>query len=636
MVDVDTLQIQMTFSPYLWLDILTDISLYDSIKKFSDSYPQDEDKLSIIRGYGFILIACLYEFVDSVIRSPEVLDLPFDEGLKDAWASSRNRGRDSLTRLIKKNSPVSCVLNLVTAYWSDILKASSWEQLDPIRVKLADLMRNVRRGFRFSFKCGTSQRESRMNLENVLRLHALDYLWPHMATIGLLSGIYSEVYLRSSRGFSGNLLPDDWDQFESRPTTRFDELDDPAFPKRPPASWVVGYAFSLKLLIEQLAPKDSHTDIPKLTSKLKDTSSWTDLHKLGRAIRLPFMAPRNIKVRKVRPYPKSTLRTLMLAVKHGFKASQLLGIMGCPLKVVESDTLSAPHNFARLLRGSVLVAREHKEKVRIIRLLHKESHTSTSYSLAIFMPMYTLISNWSTWWVFFDLYSEDAENTPLRETVEGVLSELKDDIEIEEYPISEEELLSIAEDPGFTYLKEELSAAKDVNWNLRGALPELLSAVMFGTMDCHPIRIGIKPGFLEGKEVDVAAVSWQEGHPIAFNVLECKGYSVSSDIDLQKELDKFSETVSKIRNHRKEFANIMNLTCTPKKVRAIFISMADIGHIKLRIPKTLEVWSFEDFVKELRKQQIPNWHLRLLRKSSVALTIAFGESIQKLLFDEGK
>jgi hypothetical protein len=636
MADVDTFQIQMTFSPYLWLDILTDVSVYDSVKKFSDSHLKDEDKLSIIRGYGFILIACLHEFVDSVIRSPDVLDFPFDEGLKDAWASSRNRGRDSLTRLIKKDSPVSCVLNLITVYWNDILKASSWEQLDPIRVKLADLMQTVGRGFRFSFKGSTSQRESRMNLENILRLHALDYLWPHMVTIGVLSRIYSDVYLRSSRSFYGDLLPDDWAQFKSRPTTRFDEPDDLTFPKRPPVSWVVGYVFSLELLIKQLAPEDLPTDILKLTSKLKDISSWTDLNKLGRAIPLPFMTPPDVKIRKVRPYPKSILRTLMLPVEHGFKANQLLGIMGCPLKVVESDTLSAPHNFARLLRGSVLVAREHKEKVRIIRLLHKEHHTPTSYSLAIFMPVYTLISNWSTWWVFFDLYSEDAESKPLRETVQSVFSELKDDIEIEEYPISEEELLSIAEDPGFTYLKEELSAAKNVNWNLRGTLPELLIAVMFGAMNCHPIRIGIKPAFLEGKEIDVTAVSWQGGRPTAFNVLECKGYSVSSDIDLQNALDKFSENVSKIRKHGKELANIMNLTCTPKKVRAIFISMADLGYIKLRIPKNLEVWGFDDFVKELGRQQVPDWHLRLLRKSSVAMTIAFGEGIQKFLFDEGK
>ena len=380
-------------------------------------------------------------------------------------------------------------------------------------------------------------------------------------------------------------------------------------------------------------------DIDNLDKQLSNIHSWLSLSRLGRKSPLNFKESKKTYITKVRPFPKSVLRTIMLPAKRGFNAKQLLGIMGAPLKIVESDTLSAPFNLERVLIGSVATAHKYKQKVRIIRLVHKEHNSSPDYSLAIFMPTYTWISNWSSWWVFFDLYRdierfEDTDTTKMREIVQSILSRLKEDIEIKDYPISKEDLLSIAEEPGYFYLKNELTAAKNVNWNIRGALPELLAATYFGTLNSSPIQVDIKPRFLGGKELDVVGVEWIKDRPSTFHIVELKGTYVQSDKELESQLDKFSEKISIVQKNRKELANILGLKIAPRKVRAIFISMANLNHLRLKQYRYIELWSFDDFAGKLNQNKIPTWHINLLRRSSVALTIAFGEDIHKSIFND--
>jgi hypothetical protein len=617
---------------------VTDVGFFNEIQHLAASSTETENNIGLIRGYEYMLVTSLYSFVDVVIRSPQALDLPFDSGLNDAWSSIRNRGRDSLANLIRRDSPVSHVFNATNSYWNDLLKTTSWKELDAIRIVLSEWSRNIRRGFRFSYRFATSRRQLKTNPDIPLRPHALDWLWPHTAYIGYVSGIYSDVYSKSSNVPVNRQVSEDWHWAERLPSTRFDEPDDISFAKSPPDSWARGYALSLCFLIQSL-DQDESSDVTKVAEKLKEISTWRDLHALAMDIPLEFKAPRKTRFVKVRPFPKSSLRNLMLSPKRGFKAKQLLGILGAPLRIVESDGLSAPINLERLLEGSITTAKRHNEKVRVINLIHKQTDSSNGHSIAVFMPVYTMISNWSTWWVFFDLYYdfgrwEDTESARIREIVEGMLKRLSKDIEIEEYPINKEELLSIVEEPGFVYLKEELARAKNVNWNIRGVLPETVAAEYFGALGYHPIRVDVKPSFLNGRELDIVSIRWDNNSPAAFYVIECKGYSVSSDKELQKQIDGFSEKISAISSNLKQLADEIGVPVAPRGINATFVSLADISRLKLRIPPNIEIWSFEDFINELKQNHVPTWHLRLLRQSSVALTVAFGEGIQKSIFGE--
>jgi hypothetical protein len=635
---LDDFSVQTTFAPCLWLEYLIEAPLFNDVRGFANSFSENEEKLNVFRGFKLLLISSLYEFIDSVIRSPETLDIPFDEGLKDAWAFSGNRGRDTLSRFVRRNSPVSCVFNRISSFWNELLRANSWEDLESTRIVLFVWVQQIKHGFRYSHICQNNKRKLSIKPDKVLVSKALDYLWPQMAHIGKISGIYSDVYLKYANFTIDDPMPEDWKMSTPLPQTRLNTQDEPFFTKRPPKSWAQGYAFALSKLIQKLNETNS-SEVLELSIKLNKVSSWNAIYDISRDLPLDFIASKKTRIVKIRSFPKSSLRSIMLSVKHKFTAKQLLGIMGNPLKIVESDSLSAPFNFSTLLNGSVTKAKEFKQKVRIIRLLHKEPHDSNSYSIAVFMPMYTWISNWSSWWLFFDLYSdyskfEDHESVVYRDTVEKLLNDFKDDIEVETYPISKDELLTIAEDPGFMYLKDELMSAKNINWNIRGVLPELVCAAYYSALDFHPVIIGMKPRFLDGKELDIVSVNWDEGNPLTFNIIECKGSSVSNDKELQQQIDKFAEKIKIIRQNKKQLAENLNIVGIPQKVNATFISLADIDGLDLKKPRSIDIWSFDTLINKLKEAQIPTWHLELLRKSSVALTITFGESFHKVLFDQ--
>jgi len=625
--------IETEFSPYLWLDLITDQTFFEAAKEKAKANSATE--MSFIKGYEYLIIASLHQFMDLLIRNPQSFDLPVDEGLRDAWSYGTDRGREALTRFIQKDSPLSYVFNSVNGFWNDLLRTNQWDELNSLRVRISEWTRHIRKGFHYSCRCRTEKRQLRKNPDIVLRMHALDFLWLHMGHLGFISGIYATVFSRNGEVLVEN--DNELDRENLCPSTKLDHRHNLSFPKRPPASWAPGYIFSLILLIQRL-DENRHPDVNRLLMRLGKISTWQGLSRLQHTMPLDFKASRKIHIVKVRPFPKSSLRNIMLPTRPKFDANKLLGIMGSPLKVVETDTLCAPSNFERLLRGSIDIAREYKEKVRVIRLAHKEYHYATAYSLAIFLPVYTMISNWSSWWIFFDLYldkspGEDNESAVIRNRINDVLRNFSDDIELEEYLITKEEFLTIAEEPGFVWLRDELKRAKNINWNIRGALPEILCATYFGALDYHPIRVDFKPSFLNGKELDVVAIEWEKSHPSIIRVIETKGSSVSDDHELQAQINKFSEKIKVINKNRKRLAQELGVSMAPRKVRAIFVSLADLTHIRVKVPTNVELWNFNRFINELQANHIPAWHLQLLRKSSIAVRIGFGESILKAIFD---
>ena len=229
-MSLDKVSIEYTFSPCLWIKSLTDLSVYNQIKEHSESF-KDDESLNIIKGYEFLFSASLYQFIDGVIRSPETFDIPFDEGLKDAWSSSRNRGRESLTKYIRKSSPVSYVFNRVNIFWNDLLRAKTWDELEPVRIALSSWSIDVIRGFRFSYRSRTSRYQLHTNPELTLIRPSIDWLWPEMSHIGHLSGIYRDIYVNTPKEQSSGQNDDEWSMAEELPRTRFDEKEDFSFPR---------------------------------------------------------------------------------------------------------------------------------------------------------------------------------------------------------------------------------------------------------------------------------------------------------------------------------------------------------------------------------------------------------------------
>ncbi|MBI4312821.1 MAG: hypothetical protein HY681_13725 [Chloroflexi bacterium] len=625
--------IEATFSPYVWLEILLDPSTIKTLESEEVSSKNQSKSGLRFEGYKFLVAAFLYDFVEHVIACPSVIDLPYDPGLADAWQRQQTRGRDTLAQLVRKDSSISLVLNQVLQFWSDLLPLRSWSDFALTRIRIAEYAQAIRRGVRFAYTANEGQDIKRQRVESALGNLALDYLWPTFGIAGELSGFYSDIYMRSVTAMRNNVRPEELDFESGEPTTRYDRPDELHLPNRPPELWATGYARSLRICIDRLATKDTDPAVRNVLRLLEEVQSWRQLSAIAHEVPLSPTANKH-PLRKRRQFPRTCLRQIMLHSEVEPDGERLLASLGSPLKIVENDSLSAPRNFEVLLRGAVQIAQEHSDKVKVARFIHSENFGPKAYSLGIFMPLYTGISNWSSWWVFYDLYSEDFESRVQRQIVEKAIADSEDCLTLVEYFINKEALLSVAEDPGFLYLKEELRVAKDVNWSLRGSLPELTAAAMLASMGYSPVKIGLKPKFL-GKELDVSGVKTDQVKSQEFWVLECKGEATSTDADLAKVLEEFSKKIRVIRSNRKQFATTLGLTVVPRKVRGTCISMSDLSYVTVRVPRGIELWSFDDFTTALKKARVPDEHFRLLKRSSVAQLVTFNPASFESIFGGG-
>lgn len=593
--------IAATFTPHVWLRTLIEPDALESIhERWRHSICRERN--DALKGFTLLLAACLLEFVDHVIQLPETLDIPSDQGLADAW--QRASGRDSISELSAGRSPLSHFLRRAATALDELRTTNSWEEIQAPLVRLQEYSEAAMRGFRFAYRSSRTPGRRAPSALSTLSYRALEWVWPTLGQPGVVSSIYSGVFLTEDRTVTHHA----------------------------PDPWASGYSHALKTLIMDLTFEGSDPQVHTLIDRLEGASTWPDLHRLARELplRLTSVGP---SLEKKRHFPASSRCVMLLTPSRPTETSdQVLRAMGSPLKLVESDVPRAAFGFRALLRGAVVNAKEHEETVSVVRFKHVEEGMAPAYSLALRMEARSPMSNASRWWVFYDAYDEDRETNRFREIVESALDAAGDSIELVQHQIGKDELLNIADNSWFTYLKEQLSSAKDVNATLRGALPELTVAAMLAEKGLHPVRLNLKPKFLHGKEIDVAGATWTSGQPIAFWVVECKGQSVHTDTALREELGAFSEKVSAIRGHRKAFAAELGLDVAPPEVRATFVSMAEFNTPSVRTPQGIDLWDYKRLLIELRKSHVPQKHLGLLQSSLLTQTIVFGDGMPEALF----
>lgn len=596
--------IEATFAPHVWLRTLIEPDALESIReRWRHSARRGRD--DALKGFTLLLAACLLEFVDHVIQLPETIDIPSDQGLADAWQRVQNTGRDSISELSSGRSPLSHFLRRAARAWDELRSTNSWEEIEAPLVRLQEYSEAAMRGFRFAYRSSRTPGRRGPSALSTLSYRALEWVWPTLGQPGVVSSVYSGVFLTEGR------------------TSTHDG---------PPDPWAGGYSHALRVLIMDLAFEGSDPQVHTLIDRLEGASTWPDLHRLARELplRSTSVGP---SLKKKRHFPVSSRCVMLLTPSRPTETSdQVFRAMGSPLKLVESDVPRAAFGLRALLRGAVVNAREHGETVSVVRFKHVEEGRAPAYSLALRMEARSPMSNASRWWVFYDAYDEDRETNRFREIVENALGAAADSIELVEHQIGRDELLNIADNSWFTYLKEQLSSAKDVNAALRGALPELTVAAMLAERGLHPVRLNLRPNFLRGKEIDVAGARWTSGRPVAFWVVECKGQSVHTDTALREELGAFFEKVTAIRGHRKAFAAELGLDVIPPKVRATFVSMAEFHAPDVRKPQGIDLWDYQRLLTELRKSHVPQKHLGLLQSSLLTQTVVFGDGMPEALF----
>ena len=202
--------------------------------------------------------------------------------------------------------------------------------------------------------------------------------------------------------------------------------------------------------------------------------------------------------------------------------------------------------------------------------------------------------------------------------------------------VSTDFLLGLCDRP-FQYVSRQWKSQKDLNSDLRGAIPELLGNLLLVRLGFFPV----KPSF------DLEGVGQLDG--LGYRKLadgtECKVLEVkkesTSQTELRAEIEKFTQKVRAIQQNPSIVEDALGWPGPAETVSGIFISMARVGKftdVEQDEPKPLaglfnatapraefksflhnlenvEFWDYNRFNAELEKADLPRVPVRLLERA---------------------
>ena len=215
--------------------------------------------------------------------------------------------------------------------------------------------------------------------------------------------------------------------------------------------------------------------------------------------------------------------------------------------------------------------------------------------------------------------------------VRDTLTKLGDRIRlIELEDVNPRDLLDLCEPPGWRYLMKEARRLVNMTKDLKGVMPELLSAALLAHDGYQNIRLRLKPAALHGQEVDVVGVKITSGGSECL-VVETKGRA-TTDSELEEEITAFSAKVRTLHAKSDELAGELAYQGTLDRFRARFTSMADVEGSELG-EDAMEVWSFDHFIGELERARVPQEYRALLKRAAIAKEMDVSEWLDDTWFE---
>ena len=313
---------------------------------------------------------------------------------------------------------------------------------------------------------------------------------------------------------------------------------------------------------------------------------------------------------------------------------RLRELLGNDSRLVASNLPWDSMDFKVVLAG-LLSEHDDGEPVEVIRIRHStDGDHLTWFSMAVRLPRFGAISNASKWWVFYKINGVGMPEPDLllpRKIVHDTLAEFGDRIRlIELEDVTTHDLLDLCEPPGWRYLIGEARRLVNLTKDLKGVMPELLSAAQLAHDGYQNIRMRLKPAALHGREIDVVGVkATPDGNECL--IVETKGRA-TTDRELQAEIDDFSAKVSILQDKSDELAGELAFQGTLDAFRTRFISMADIEGSE-HAEDAMEVWSFDRFIGELERARVPPEYRAQLKRAAIAKEMDVSEWLDDSWFE---
>lgn len=595
----------------------------------------NRERFSLLNGYKLVVATPLYSFLNLLVDYAELFGLVRDDRLCQWWAFSPSKyGLTSRLAFTDPDSDLAYVCGRILAIIDLLLKAGTWESVFTAMLQARSLGDSL---WPLSRQCTLSVFDDTKGIpefQTALRLRAAERLIDYVEDERTLSLTYNFVWhdaddLEDDR--LGELI---WGDPIHDIETHLDRAS--RLPKRHSFAWNWRLGIFSALCVSAYRLRTSRNREPVFYNQYsRDTGSaegqlaylQATLGEDWPSLRYGLVASGTLTLPDVLEFEEANMNS----TSHTDRLRELLGNDS---RLVASNLPWDSMDFKVILTG-LLSEHDDGEPVEVIRIRHStDGDHLTWFSMAVRLPRFGAISNASKWWVFYKINGVGMPEPDLvlpRKIVHDTLAEFGDRIRlIELEDVTTHDLLDLCEPPGWRYLIKEARRLVNLTKDLKGVMPELLSAALLAHDGYQNIRMRLKPAALHGKEIDVVGVkATPDGNQCL--IVETKGRA-TTDRELQAEIDDFSAKVRILQGKSDQLAGELAYQGTLDTFRTRFISMADIEGSE-HAEDAMEVWSFDHFIGELERARVPPEYRAQLKRAVIAKEMDVSEWLDDSWFE---
>ena len=643
----NSIMVESFFSTYILLDTFFSAEFIEKGKAFHIKLAKPHAQEGLRQGFKLLLVATLHEYIDGIIRSPEVVGIEPDFDYRDYWAFTKGRGREITRTTARTDHYISKFVAKANSLINEILTLETWESIEDFGDKTKEFRDRL---CQISEKAYiASKGGKKITMRNALLDAANMILWSTLGNSLPIAHRYTDYFI-SRRDDEAD--PESLDEIVeecriSSGLTRFDfsYVSRSFFPRTLPEHWALGYAFSmhesLKLLARNNRQRSRLISLDRLVFSTKD---WHDMRKYDGKMTTVYGLPKVYRGYRYVLYQKITdddRQPLMAEVEALPSPERLLSIFGNRARIVERGFPGGFDNFECLLDGAITKSKRTKEAARVAIIVHRDRRGQEDYSTAIFMPAYGMFSNASMWWVYHLIGNNHSGGASHQwRLVFNKIKRNRKAIDLIVVQADEEEFYRYCEDPGYSRLNDAIVLTNKITSDVRGVFPELLLANMLTNLGYTKVLNRIRPRILKlvKGELDTVGIKLAGGSVSHILVFESKGQAHDEN-ELQSQIDRFSDNVSTIQQNLESFCNELKVPYSRDvQIEAIFVSMdtLDIENgieesigpqslffrkLHIKVPSNIGLWDFNDLLSKLAAAHVPAEYRHLLKRTQVAAII---------------
>ena len=616
------------FALALLLRLLSDSSAIERLENKYASQSDGQNRVGVLLGYKLIVETALYKQTDLIATCPEILLLEVDHDLARWWSNTERKSTATFSVGMRGEVPKSAyVANYINDLMLRVVRCGNrWESFAEVSEfvhSFARAIELIRGGCSLSVS-RFADSEPNVEIDHALRLCAAELLHDFLYDQHdfSLDDAYAYTYPNRLVWEEGSVIADLG--FSELATSRDVVGTKPPEVRSPQKQAYLGINAALEVAIPRLG------SVPQLTASTEGV----------------LLAPRQIfgsMLAELQPgrWPctryaltmeaqpcDGELRAIMLNEAPALNPRQYLTDLFRDRAFLVSGISSNADLHFQVLIGGLLMVTSEDDLVEVLHIEHQappdEFHPPVSVAIRVRMD----------WHVFYKIDAVGRMKSPIWQ----LLDDFSDRIEVTRLKgIQSEHLLALC-DRGFQYVSRQWKAQKDLNSDLRGAIPELLAAALLTRSGYFPVQPSLK--VIKGiGQID--AIGFKE----SVDGGECKLVEVkkrsTNQNQLQTEINDFNDKLEKARKRICELERVMGFTGQTKQVSGLFISMAEVGDLSVVIPERperfpgffetpdvrsefkrfldslpdVEFWDYTRFRRELEAAGLPDIPISLLEEA---------------------